>query len=126
MCDEPVATRVHTPDGPLEFQDYFVRRRQEDEVLGIDLRGIKEARISFAVSGALAEAEAVVFCPSNPIVSIGPILAVPGMTESLAASYAPKVAVSPIVGGRAIKGPGGPDDGLPGPRGLGDRRRPHV
>ena len=105
MCDEPVATLVHTPDGPLEFQDYFVRRRQRDEVLGIDLRGIKETRIPSAASGALAEAEAVVFCPSNPIVSIGPILAVPGMTESLSASSAPKVAVSPIVGGRALKGP---------------------
>ena len=105
MCDEPVATLVHTPDGPLEFQDYFVRRRQRDEVLGIDLRGIKETRISSAASGALAEAEAVVFCPSNPIVSIGPVLAVPGMTESLSASSAPKVAVSPIVGGRALKGP---------------------
>ena len=54
MCDEPVATLVHTPQGPLEFQDYFVRRRQEDEVLGIDLRGIGEARVSRAVSEALA------------------------------------------------------------------------
>lgn len=105
MCDEPVATLVHTPDGPLEFQDYFVRRRQEDAVLGIDLRGIAEARVTGAVSGALAEAEAVVLCPSNPIVSIGPILAVPGMLEALSASSAPKVAVSPILGGRALKGP---------------------
>ncbi|CAN5722413.1 2-phospho-L-lactate transferase [soil metagenome] len=105
MCDEPVSTLVHTPDGPLEFQDYFVRRCQRDEVLGINLRGIEGSRISSAVSEALAEAEVVVLCPSNPIVSIGPILSVPGMTEALSASSAPKVAVSPIVGGRALKGP---------------------
>ena len=105
MCDEPVSTRVHTPEGPLDFQDYFVRRRQEDEVLGIDLRGIGGARVTGAVSEALAEAEVVIFCPSNPIVSIGPILAVPGMTEALSASAAPKISVSPIVGGRALKGP---------------------
>ncbi|MGB3634600.1 MAG: 2-phospho-L-lactate transferase [Rubrobacteraceae bacterium] len=105
MCDEPVATLVHTPDGPLEFQDYFVHRRQEDEVLGVDLRGIEDARVSTAVSEALTEAEVVVLCPSNPIVSINPILSVPGMTEALYASSAPKVAVSPIVGGKALKGP---------------------
>lgn len=105
MCDEPVSTLVHTPEGPLEFQDYFVRRRQQDEVLGVELRGVEEARISPAVSEALAEAELVVFCPSNPIVSLGPILAVPGMVEALSASTAPKVAVSPIVGGKALKGP---------------------
>ena len=105
MCDEPVSTRVHTPDDVLDFQDYFVRRRQRDEVLGIELRGIKESRITGAISEALAEADVVVICPSNPIVSVGPILAVPGMTEALSASAAPKVAVSPIVGGRALKGP---------------------
>ena len=105
MCDEPVATRVHTPDGPLEFQDYFVRRRQEDEVLGVDLRGLEEAWVAESVSGAVAEAGVIVFCPSNPIVSIGPILAVPGMREALSGASAPKVAVSPIVGGRALKGP---------------------
>ncbi|CAN5686010.1 2-phospho-L-lactate transferase [soil metagenome] len=105
MCDEPVATLVHTPQGLLEFQDYFVRRRQRDEVLGLDLRGIEEARVPRAVSDALAEAEVIVFCPSNPIVSISPILAVPGMVETLSAASAPKVAVSPIVGGRALKGP---------------------
>ena len=105
MCDEPVSTLVHTPDGTLEFQDYFVRRRQKDEVLGVELRGVEESRVSAAVSEALAEAEIVVFCPSNPVVSIGPILSVPGMTEALSASAAPKVAVSPIVGGRALKGP---------------------
>ncbi|MDQ4105571.1 MAG: 2-phospho-L-lactate transferase [Actinomycetota bacterium] len=105
MCDEPVSTVLDTPDGLLEFQEYFVRRRQEDEVLGVRLRGIEETRLSRAFSEALAATELVVLCPSNPVVSIGPILAVPGMTEALSASSAPKVAVSPIVGGRALKGP---------------------
>jgi LPPG:FO 2-phospho-L-lactate transferase len=105
MCDEPVATVLYTPDGPLEFQDYFVRRKQRDEVLGIELRGVESARPTDAVLGALDAADLVVLCPSNPVVSIGPILAVPGMREALKASRAPKVAVSPIVGGRALKGP---------------------
>jgi LPPG:FO 2-phospho-L-lactate transferase len=105
MCDEPVATVLDTPDGPLEFQEYFVRRGQRDEVIGVDLRGIEGARPTDAVSRALAAADVVVLCPSNPVVSIGPILAVPGMQKALAASRAPKVAVSPLVGGRALKGP---------------------
>jgi len=105
MCDEPVASVLDTPDGPLEFQEYFVRRGQRDEVLGIELRGIESARPTEAVLGTLDAADLVVLCPSNPVVSIGPILAVPGMREALKASRAPKVAVSPIVGGRALKGP---------------------
>ena len=105
MCDEPVATVLDTPYGPLEFQEYFVRRGQRDEVLGIGLRGIEEARPTQAVMGALEAADLVVLCPSNPLVSIGPILDVPGMRGALEASRAPRVAVSPIVGGRALKGP---------------------
>ena len=105
MCDEPVSTVLQTPEGPLEFQEYFVRRGQRDEVLGVELRGIEEARVTKLVSEALAAADVIVFCPSNPLVSIGPILAVPGMREVLQTSSASKVAVSPIVGGRALKGP---------------------
>jgi LPPG:FO 2-phospho-L-lactate transferase len=105
MCDERVATVLDTPDALLEFQEYFVRRRQRDEVLGVRLRGVGEARLTQAVLGALAGADLVVLCPSNPVVSIGPILAVPGMREALGSSPAPKIAVSPIVGGRALKGP---------------------
>jgi LPPG:FO 2-phospho-L-lactate transferase len=105
MCDELVSTVLETPGGRLEFQEYFVRRGQRDEVLGVELRGIDEARVPDAVSEALAEAEIIVVCPSNPLVSVGPILAVPGMREALKSSSAPKVAVSPIVGGRALKGP---------------------
>ena len=105
MCDEPVATVLDTPEGPLEFQEYFVRRGQRDEVLGLELRGIEDARPTEAVMGALDAADLVVLCPSNPVVSIGPILAVPGMRGALEASRVPRVAVSPIVGGRALKGP---------------------
>jgi len=105
MCDERVATVLETPEGPLEFQEYFVRRGQRDEVLGVELLGIEGARATNAVLGALDAADLVVFCPSNPVVSTGPILAVPGMREAIEASGAPKVAVSPIVGGRALKGP---------------------
>ena len=105
MSDEEVSTVLKTPAGLLEFQEYFVRRGQRDDVLGVELRGIEAARPTEAVLGAVEAADVVVFCPSNPVVSIGPILALPGMREALAASPAPKVAVSPIVGGRALKGP---------------------
>jgi LPPG:FO 2-phospho-L-lactate transferase len=105
MCDEPVQTVIETAGGDLEFQEYFVRRGQRDEVIGVRLRGIGESRPTGAVAGAVSEADVLVLCPSNPVVSIGPILAVPGMRDLLEASAAPVVAVSPIVGGRALKGP---------------------
>jgi LPPG:FO 2-phospho-L-lactate transferase len=105
MCDEPVSTVLETSEGPLEFQEYFVRRSQRDEVLGVELRGIEKACVPTEVAHAISSAEAIVFCPSNPVVSIGPILAVSGMRKLLVDSPAPKVAVSPIVGGRALKGP---------------------
>ena len=105
MCDEKVSTMLKTPAGLLEFQEYFVRRRQRDEVLGVDLVGIEDARTTDAVLEAVSGADVIVFCPSNPVVSLGPILSVPGMRAALAAAGAPKVAVSPIVGGRALKGP---------------------
>jgi LPPG:FO 2-phospho-L-lactate transferase len=105
MCDEKVSTMLKTPAGLLEFQEYFVRRRQRDEVLGVDLVGIENARPTGAVLEAVSGADVIVFCPSNPVVSLGPILSVPGMRDALAAATAPKVAVSPIVGGKALKGP---------------------
>ena len=71
----------------------------------MELRGVEDARLPAGVLGAIVRADAVVFCPSNPVVSIGPILTVPGMREALSSSPAPKVAVSPIIGGRALKGP---------------------
>ena len=105
MCDDPVFTVLETTEGHLEFQEYFVRRGQRDEVLAIKLRGIQDARPTERVLAAISGADAIVLCPSNPVVSVGPILALPGMAEALASSSAPKVAVSPIVGGRALKGP---------------------
>jgi len=105
MCDEPVSTVLETPEGLLEFQEYFVRRRQRDEVLGVELRGIERARVPIEVARGVSDAEAIIFCPSNPVVSIGPILAVPGMRELLANRPVPKVALSPIIGGKALKGP---------------------
>jgi LPPG:FO 2-phospho-L-lactate transferase len=105
MSDDPVSTVLDTPEGRLEFQEYFVRRGQRDEVLGVELRGIEDARPSGEVLTAISGADAIIICPSNPVVSVGPILGLPGMREVLAFSRAPRVAVSPIVGGRALKGP---------------------
>ena len=105
MADEPVATLVETAAGRLAFQDYFVARRQADDVLGVVFDGIGAARLPAGVAEAVAAAEVVVLCPSNPIVSLGPILAVPGLRAALTTTAAPIVAVSPIVGGRALKGP---------------------
>jgi LPPG:FO 2-phospho-L-lactate transferase len=105
MCDEPVATVVETPDGPLPFQEYFVARRASDPVKGITFRGIAEARPTPDVLEALHTADIVVVAPSNPLVSIGPILSVPGMLGALSRSPAVRIAVTPLIGGRAIKGP---------------------
>ena len=105
MCDEPVSTFLKIPEGLLEFQEYFVRRGQRDEVSRVELRGIEDARVTAETVEAITGAEAIILCPSNPIVSIGPVLAVPGMREVLKNSLTPKVAVSPIVDGRALKGP---------------------
>jgi|SRR5579884_3241715 len=105
MCDEPVATIVQTAEGDLAFQDYFVRRRHADAITGVRFEGIERASAPEGVRRAMAEADLIVFCPSNPIVSIGPILAVPGMRDLLRGAAAPRVAVSPIVSGRALRGP---------------------
>ena len=108
MVDEPVRTQVRTDDGWLDFQDYFVRLRQAPEVHEVRFVGIENAQPTAEVLAAIAAAEVVVIAPSNPIVSVGPILAVPGMSEALATARAGGtriVAVSGIVGGRALKGP---------------------
>jgi LPPG:FO 2-phospho-L-lactate transferase len=108
MSDTPVATEVRTADGWLEFQEYFVHRRQEPDVLEIRFAGIEAAGPTPEACAALETAEAIVVCPSNPLVSVGPILAVPGLREGIAAARgrgARVAAVSPIVGGRALKGP---------------------
>ena len=107
MCDQPVRTVVHTGDGILPFQRYFVERRCEPKVSGFEFRGASAARPTPTLSEApeSEHLEAVVICPSNPFISIDPILAVPGMRAALTACRAPVVAVSPIIGGRAVKGP---------------------
>lgn len=105
MCDEPVATKVRTPDGLLDFQEYFVRRRHGDDVLEIEFHGIEGATLSGEARAALDAADVIVICPSNPFVSVDPILRVADMRERLIASPAPVVAVSPIIGGQAVKGP---------------------
>jgi LPPG:FO 2-phospho-L-lactate transferase len=105
MSDDPVRTRIRTSQGELEFQDYFVRRRARDTVRGVRFEGAAQARPAPGVLEAIASATAVVLCPSNPFISIGPILAVPGIREALRATSAPVAAISPIVGGQALKGP---------------------
>lgn len=105
MADEDVPTLVRTPQGELAFQEYFVHRHHSDPVLGVRFDGIERARVSGTVRQAVQSADAIIFCPSNPVVSIGPILAVPGMCELLATVRVPRLAVSPIVGGKALKGP---------------------
>ena len=107
MCDAPVRTMVLTAAGVLPFQRYFVEQRCAPKVAGFEFRGADAARPLPALEEALAseELEAVVICPSNPFISIDPILAVPGMREAIAGCRAPVVAVSPIIGGRAVKGP---------------------
>lgn len=105
MTDDDVRTRLRTADGWLDFQEWFVHRRQADRVTEIRFEGIEASHPAPGVLEALDAAGVVVFCPSNPYVSIAPILAVPGIREALVASSAPVVAVTPIVAGRALRGP---------------------
>jgi LPPG:FO 2-phospho-L-lactate transferase len=108
MADVPVRTRVRTAQGWLDFQDYFVRLRQEPEVLEVDFDGAAEAAVTPEVRDAIRSAEAIVVAPSNPVVSIGPILAVPGLLAEIVAARhrgVPTVGVSGIVGGKALRGP---------------------
>lgn len=107
MSDARVETRVTTPDGELSFQEYFVRERYRPEVRGVRLVGAEQASPAPGVLEAIKSAEAVVLAPSNPITSIGPILAVPGIREALQKTDAPVAALSPIVGGAAVSGPAG-------------------
>ena len=101
--DDRYRTVVETDDGPLEFQEYFVRRRQEPEVRGVRFDG--DAQPSAAVLDTIAEADLIVVGPSNPFLSIGPILALPGMRDAVITARGRVVGVSPIVGGRALRGP---------------------
>ncbi len=107
MSDDAVRTRLDTDRGRLDFQDYFVRLRCEPAIRRLEFAGSETARPHPNFLGALADPElrAVVICPSNPFISIDPILAVPGVREALRDCRAPVIAVSPIIGGKAVKGP---------------------
>ncbi len=105
MADGPVPTLVHTNEGILDFQDYFVRRRCVPSVKGISFHGIEHARPAPGLLQSLRAADAVIVCPSNPFISIGPILGVPGIRSVLKESSATVLAISPVIGGKAVKGP---------------------
>ncbi|MBI1846113.1 MAG: YvcK family protein, partial [Candidatus Rokubacteria bacterium] len=105
MSDDPVRTRVRTRDGWLTFQEYFVREKALPEPLEVAYAGAETARPAPGVLEAIGEADLVVVCPSNPVTSVGPILAVAPVADGLAAARARVVAVSPIVGEAAVSGP---------------------
>jgi LPPG:FO 2-phospho-L-lactate transferase len=105
MSDEPVQTFVRARGEWRPFQEFMIVERAEGPVEGVELRGLESARPTPEVLAVLAEAEAIVIGPSNPVISVGPILALPGVREAVAGAPAPVVAVSPFVGGRAVKGP---------------------
>jgi LPPG:FO 2-phospho-L-lactate transferase len=107
VSDDPIRTKVDTDIGILDFQRYFVQHRCEPALRGIAFEGAKTARLNPLASAALSSPQlgAIVICPSNPYLSVDPILAVPGLSEAMTRSGVPIVAVSPIIGGRAIKGP---------------------
>ncbi len=105
MCDERVSTRVKTMQGWRGLQQFLIVDRGEGAVAGVELEGIEHAQVTLEVQNAIAAADVIVIAPSNPVISIGPILAVAGMREALAASGKPVVAVSPLVAGKSVKGP---------------------
>lgn len=103
VSDVPIPTLIHTSEGILAFQEYFVRMRCEPTVIGFEFKGIESARPAEGVLNAIDEADLIVICPSNPWVSIDPILAVPGIRDRMRKKAV--VAVSPIIEGRTVKGP---------------------
>jgi LPPG:FO 2-phospho-L-lactate transferase len=105
MSNDPAPTRLRTSAGMLSFQEYFVKLRQEPEVLEVDLAAAERSAAAPGVVQSVMEAAGVIVAPSNPLISIGPILAVRGVREALRQTRAPLAAISPIVGGKALKGP---------------------
>jgi LPPG:FO 2-phospho-L-lactate transferase len=105
MCEQPVHTCVLTPDGWRGLQEFLIVHQSQPPIEGIEVQGLDGAVLSPEVREALAAAEMIVVGPSNPVISIGPILSVPGMREAIAGADAPVIAVSPLVAGRAVKGP---------------------
>ena len=105
MSNDPARTRLRTSAGTLAFQEYFVKLRQKPDVLEADFSEATASNPAPGVLEAILQAKGIIIAPSNPILSIGPILAVPGVRAALRAAAAPVAAISPIVGGRALKGP---------------------
>ena len=105
MCDERVETRIGTPDGEISFQEYFVKRRWAVEANRIVYKDAEKSRPASGVIEAIRDAQAIILCPSNPVTSIGPILAVPGIREAIRATRKPVIAVSPIIAGAPVTGP---------------------
>jgi LPPG:FO 2-phospho-L-lactate transferase len=105
MADERVSTRIFSPEGEIPFQEYMVRLRGESDVRRIEFDGIAASRPAPGVLDAIATADVIVVAPSNPFVSVGPILAVPGIRDAIAAAPATKVGISPIIAGDVVKGP---------------------
>jgi len=105
MCDQRVPTMIDTAEGELHFQEYLVKRRAEPVVRGIRFDGVDKSRPAEGVLEAIRDADRILICPSNPLISIGPILGVPGIREALRARKGDVIAVCPIVGGKSLKGP---------------------
>jgi LPPG:FO 2-phospho-L-lactate transferase len=105
VSDDPVPTMIDTAEGELHFQEYLVKRRAEPVVRRIRFDGAQKARPARGVLEAIRDADRILICPSNPLISIGPILAVPGILEALCARKTSVIAVCPIVGGKSLKGP---------------------
>ena len=106
MCDERITTYIHTPErGRLAFQEYFVRYGHRDTMSAWEFAGIEKARLTPQVKRTIAEADFLIIGPSNPYVSIFPIWSVPGLRDLWQNSRAPKIAISPMIGNRAVKGP---------------------
>ncbi len=105
MSDQSVETWIETNEGEMHFQEYYIKRRMEPEVTGLNLRGIEDAKPSPGVLNALANSDLIIICPSNPIISIGPILEVKGIREAVVNSPAKVIAISPLIGGKPLKGP---------------------
>ena len=105
MSDRPIPTIIESNEGPLHFQEYLVKRRTEPIVKGIRFENVESAKPAPGVLEAICEADRIIICPSNPLISIGPILAVPGIRDELRAHKQKIFAVCPIVGGKSLKGP---------------------
>jgi LPPG:FO 2-phospho-L-lactate transferase len=105
MSDQPIPTIIDSTDGSMHFQEYLVKRRAEPVVRGIRFHGVNSAHAAHGVRESIVDTDRIIICPSNPLISIGPILAIPGVREQLRARRESVYCVSPIVGGKSLKGP---------------------